>query len=555
MYCLNCAKIKVMLVGFVAAIVLFGGRAKADFTFGEATDLGPTINTSSGAGSPSFSNDSLVMYFDSENRPGGYGGFGIWGGFDIWVATRKTVDDDWGTPVNLGSPVNISGRDGCPCISSDGLTLYFDSIRPGGSGSNDLYVATRRSTSEPWSEPVNLGPQVNSAFMDYFPEVSPDGLLLYFESTRPGGSAEYTVWVTTRKTKDDPWGQPIDLGLGDAGSPNISSNGLVLFFCSIRPGGFGRLDMWVTRRANLSDAWATPVNLGPKVNTPHDDGYGRLSPDGSSLYVSCSGTVIAKIRQVPIIPIVDFNADGIVDIDDLAILIEHWGTSETLYDIGPMPWGDGVVDVADLEVLMRYWQQEILPPELAAYWKLDETEGNVAADSARDNDGTLSGEPLWQPEGGKVGGALQLDGVDDYLTTPFILNPADGPFSVFAWVKGGIPGQAIVSQIGGVDWLCADPSEGKLMTSLLPPPGRFVPQPLVSELVITDGNWHRIGFVWDGSHRRLCVDGVVAAEDTQDALAGSVNGLFIGCGKAMESGTFWSGLIDDVRIYNRAVKP
>jgi hypothetical protein len=71
--------------------------------------------------------------------------------------------------------------------------------------------------------------------------------------------------------------------------------------------------------------------------------------------------------------------------------------------------------------------------------------------------------------------------------------------------------------------------------------------------VITDGNWHRIGFVWDGSHRKLYVDGVVAAEDTQPPLAGSVDGLYIGCGKAMEAGTFWSGLIDDVRIYNRVV--
>jgi hypothetical protein len=206
---------------------------------------------------------------------------------------------------------------------------------------------------------------------------------------------------------------------------------------------------------------------------------------------------------------------------------------------------------------MRYWQQkqEILPPGLVAYWKLDETQGNVAEDSAGDNDGTLSGEPLWQPEGGKVSGALQLDGVDDYLTTPFILNPADGRFSVFAWVKGGVPGQVIVSQIGGADWLCADPSEGRLMTSLVPPAGRNVAQPLVSELVITDDNWHRIGFVWDGSHRRLYVDGVVVAADAQDALAGSVNGLYIGCGKAMEPGTFWFGLIDDVRIYNRAVHP
>jgi len=259
--------------------------------------------------------------------------------------------------------------------------------------------------------------------------------------------------------------------------------------------------------------------------------------------------------QAPIIRIVDFNGDEIVDIKDLLRLIESWGKDDPSVDMGPMPWGDGKVDEKDLEVLMSYWQQEIFDPALVAYWKLDEAEGSIAADSARDNDATLSGEPLWQPEGGQVGGALQFDGVDDCVTTPFIVNPADGPLSVLAWVKGGLPGQVIVSQTGGANWLCADPSEGRLMTGLIPPAGRNVPPPLVSELVVTDGNWHRIGFVWDGSHRRLCVDGVVAAEDAQDSLAGSANGLNIGCGKAMGAGTFWSGLIDDVRIYNRAVRP
>ena len=45
------------------------------------------------------------------------------------------------------------------------------------------------------------------------------------------------------------------------------------------------------------------------------------------------------------------------------------------------------------------------------------------------------------------------------------------------------------------------------------------------------------------------------AKDTQGALAGSDGGLFIGAGKALEAGSFWSGLIDDVRIYDRAIAP
>jgi hypothetical protein len=66
---------------------------------------------------------------------------------------------------------------------------------------------------------------------------------------------------------------------------------------------------------------------------------------------------------------------------------------------------------------------------------------------------------------------------------------------------------------------------------------------------------HQIGFVWDGFSRTLYVDDVAVAQDTQDRLGSSDSGLYIGCGKAMEPGTYWSGLIDDVRIYNRAVSP
>jgi hypothetical protein len=79
--------------------------------------------------------------------------------------------------------------------------------------------------------------------------------------------------------------------------------------------------------------------------------------------------------------------------------------------------------------------------------------------------------------------------------------------------------------------------------------------PLFSESVITDGQWHCIGLVWDGSHRTLYVDDIAVAEDTQPGLQGSQMGLYIGAGQALDSGTFFSGLIDDVCIYNRTVSP
>ena len=134
-----------------------------------------------------------------------------------------------------------------------------------------------------------------------------------------------------------------------------------------------------------------------------------------------------------------------------------------------------------------------------------------------------------------------------------MLNPADRAVSVFAWIKGGAPGQAVLSQMGGSRWLCADPSEGNLMTELKGA-GRGAAE-LLSQTIITDGDWHRIALVWDGSNRTLYVDDVLVAEDAQTNLLGSDNGLYIGSGTAMEPGSYWSGLIDDVRIYNRAVTP
>jgi hypothetical protein len=253
---------------------------------------------------------------------------------------------------------------------------------------------------------------------------------------------------------------------------------------------------------------------------------------------------------VSIIPIVDFNGDGIVDSADMCIMIDYWGTDEPLCDIGPMPWGDGIVDVQDLIVLAEYLFGDM---RSVAHFKLDETKGSIANDSARNRDGAVQGGPEWRPAGGVVGGALQLDGVDDYVRTGFVLNPADGALSVFAWIKGGAPSQVVLSQIEKANWLMVDPIEGNLTTELKAH-GRSG-KPLQSQTVVTDGNWHRIGIVWDGLYRTLYVDGIAVAEDTQDGLGGSTSGLYIGCGKAMQPGTFWSGLIDDVRIYNRVVNP
>ncbi len=526
--------------------------ARADFTFGAPADLDVALRFFPNANVfvDGFPSDGLEMFMDSD-RAGGQG-------WDIWVLKRAAPGDDWGPPENLGPAVNSSSGEAHSSISGDGLELYFASNRPGGYGNLDFYVTRRATRTSPWGPPTNLGPKVNSSFVELGASVSSDGLELYFCSNRSGGYGSFDLYLSKRSTAQDLWGDPVNLGPAvnspsDDRLPCLSPDGLLLLFQSYRPGGYGGFDIWMTRRGNRSAPWEPPVNLGPIINSPESDIKPRLAPDGSALYFAWDWSD-RKDRpwKAPIIPIVDFNGDGKVDGKDVLHMVSHWATDDPLCDIGPFAWGDGTVGLEDLTVLAGYLGKDVTDPTLIAHWTFDETEGNAARESVGDSSAIVLGSPLWQPAGGQVDGALQLDGVDDCVIASLALDPAKGPFSVLAWVKGGASGQVVISEPTGANWLMAD-AEGKLRTELQGL-GRMG-GPLQSQIVISDGQWHRIGLVWDGSRRMLYVDGVVAAEDTQSALPSSGNGLYIGAGKGMEPGTFWSGLIDDVRIYSRAVRP
>jgi hypothetical protein len=285
------------------------------------------------------------------------------------------------------------------------------------------------------------------------------------------------------------------------------------------------------------------------INNFLNIGVMEISSDARAGIVGSLHIDNVVIGQPPIITNFDFNGDGAVDVNDVVTLTDQWGQDYSVCDISPMPSGDGIVDAKDLLAVAKYLEQETA---LIAHWALDETEGMFTADSVGDGDAVLLGGIEWQPSSGQINGAIKLNGVDSCAIASTTIDPADGPFSIFAWIKDGAPGQVIVSQQAVSNWLAID-AEGNLMTELKS--SDQLADPLVSETVITDGAWHRIGLVWDGSNRTLCVDGFKVAEDTQPGLGSSENSLYIGVGKDYASGTFFSGLIDDIRIYNRAVRP
>jgi Tol biopolymer transport system component len=557
---------KTILLILTLVLALIVEVANADFIFGEPTNLGPAINSAGSEFAPSITADGLELYF-CDNRPGGFGAY------DIWVATRQTIQDEWKSAVNAGPVINAASGDVEPCISPDGLEIYFSSFRSGNHGGRDLYMATRKTREDPWETPVNLGPTVNSAHHEGGPQISSDGLSLFFAdsefpntSVRSGGHGQADIWVTTRDSRQAEWGEPVNLGTlinsnQHDNSPSLSADGLLLFFCR---GSFSQADIWLSRRKTTNDPWEESIKLGLQCSDNLWAGQPCISHDGSTIYwVSDRAggfSQFTDIWQASIEPIVDFNSDGIIDATDVCIMIEHWLTDYPLCDIGPMPWGDGIVDVQDLIVLAEHLFEDY---RLIAHWALDEEAGNTAYDSVSGYDAYLHGGPLWQPTNGKEGGALQFDGLDDYVSTPFVLDPSKNSFSAFAWIKGGKPGQVILSQrdtvVGqstklGSSWLWADSSYGRLITRLNHPPF----DPLISESVITDGQWHHVGLLYDifELKRYLYVDGVKVAQDnTFVGPRASDGGLYIGAGESLVPTSFFSGLIDDVRIFNATLSP
>jgi len=346
--------------------------AKGDFTFGEPVNLGPTVNSPGAEMGPTISVDGLELYF--EFSPAHQN---LW---NLWVATRPNQQDDWGEPVILGPEINSSSEDGLPQISPDGLELYFYSKRPGGYGGCDIWVTRRSTLSDPWGAAVNLGPPINSSAHEGTATITSDGLEIFF-SRSYSAAAGFDLWSARRTTRDEPWGTPSSLGSpvnssASETAPCISADGLVLLFSShpdgpYPPGGYGGTDIWITQRRTRNDPWGAPWNPGPPLNTPYWDNCPSISVDGRWLYFSDwhrssigqspkpGGFGIRDLWKAPILPIVDFNGDRIVDAEDMCIMVDHWGTDNSLCDIGPMPWGDGVVDVEDLIVLAEHLFEEL----------------------------------------------------------------------------------------------------------------------------------------------------------------------------------------------------
>ncbi len=255
-------------------------------------NLGPSINSPSHDYSPLITADGSTMYFTSR-RPGSMGGLKDESGQnyeDIYTATR--TGEAWGRAMSVQAPVNSAMQDATVGLSADGneMIIYRASDdQPDG----DLYI-TKRSNGV-WSTPERMTDKINSKYHEPSATISPDGTEVYFSSDRPGGFGGRDLY-RIRRLPNGAWSEPLNLGPQvntaiDEDAPFLHSDGTTLFFSSNGHNTMGGFDIF---KAALLDAdmntWEKPVNMGYPLNTVNDDIFFTLGADGRTGYFSSERT-------------------------------------------------------------------------------------------------------------------------------------------------------------------------------------------------------------------------------------------------------------------------
>jgi WD40-like Beta Propeller Repeat len=147
--------------------------------------LGPPVSSDADEFEVTVVRDG-TLYFSSR-REGGLG--------DLDIYRARLIGGRYPEVENLGAPVNTEHGDDLPYVAPDQSYIIFASNRPGGFGERDLYISFDRDGA--WGEAVNLGPEINSAYFDIYPTISPDGRYLFLTRRKAWVTGEDTdiLWV------------------------------------------------------------------------------------------------------------------------------------------------------------------------------------------------------------------------------------------------------------------------------------------------------------------------------------------------------------------------
>ena len=203
------------------------------------------------------------------------------------VISKKDSLGHWQKPESISPNVNSEFNEGTCSISADGRQLIFTScLGRKGFGNCDLFQSLK--VGGIWSQPLNMGPQINSAAWESQPSLSADGRVLYFLSDRKGGLGNRDIYVShqiepNKWTKAENLGSKINTSYDEI-SPFVHANGRTLFFAANGRLGFGGYDLFRSEKEN--GEWQEPINFGYPVNNHEDQFSLFITADGKRGYYS-----------------------------------------------------------------------------------------------------------------------------------------------------------------------------------------------------------------------------------------------------------------------------
>lgn len=255
----------------------YGKRAVQKPNGAKIVNFGPTINTVHAEHSPIISADESVLIYTTV-RPDNIGckGDPRCPFEDIYI-THQT-DGKWSKPEPIGNNINTKDYDASIGLSPDGQRLFIYKNPP---GNGDIFYCDLEG--EEWSKPKTMGAPINTKAYETTVSVSPDGKHIYFTSDREGGYGDLDIY-TSSLNEDGSWSEPKNLGKEintphADDSPFIHPNGKTLYFSSMgRPDCIGGYDIYKTELQE-DGSWSRPENVGYPINTPDNDIYFVMSAD------------------------------------------------------------------------------------------------------------------------------------------------------------------------------------------------------------------------------------------------------------------------------------
>jgi outer membrane protein OmpA-like peptidoglycan-associated protein len=249
-----------------------------------AADLGSLLNTPRFEVALGFNSTGQILYF--------FRGFSLFSG-EIFADTATVKDEYAVSQPNLVSPMRPEEGDGAPFFYNDS-TLIFASARTGGQGGLDLYWAVFVGGS--WTEPRNFGPAINSAYDETTPFLSADGRTLYFSSNHNGSMGGFDVYKSVFDVEKQAWQTPQNMGIpvnspGDDAFFRLAPDGSTAFFSSDRLDSYGERDVYIAyfkepQAEQLAENASVWFNAGTLIPNTGDTGLpADAQPENAALPV------------------------------------------------------------------------------------------------------------------------------------------------------------------------------------------------------------------------------------------------------------------------------